>query len=418
MTLSQGHRIVALAAAALLAAAGCSSKAPGQESAATAEGEVRTGPGVEGDTITLGVLTDLTGVFATIAADLTNGETLYWEQQNAQGGVCGKYQVELDVKDTGYVVQNAVQLYSGMKDGVLAMQQTAGSPSNTALLEQYEADKIVNVPFAFARNLAEWEGNALPGATYDVEMVNGLSYMLDKGLLKKGDTIGHLYFEGEYGSNALAGSMFMAEKHGLTLVEAKIKPTDADMTPQIVQFKSAGVDLIVLTTAGTQTASVASVTQSQGLDVPILGSSPVYSPGLLAGPAGDKLREDLYVAAPLSTFDQHPELLKAYQEKFPGTTPSVNALLGYGSADVLRQVLDRACENGDLTREGVVEAKGQLDTVETGGVLAPLDYTEAGGSPTRQNFVLRPATAPGGLTVEQQAFEGADTAEFISSVTG
>jgi hypothetical protein len=28
---------------------------------------------------------------------------------------------------------------------------------------------------AFARNLSEWQGNALPGATYDVEMVNGMS---------------------------------------------------------------------------------------------------------------------------------------------------------------------------------------------------------------------------------------------------
>ncbi len=95
----------------------------------------------------------------------------------------------------------------------------------------------------------------------------------------------------------------MADKHNLTLIEAKIKPTDADMTAQIVQLKAAGADLIVLTTAGSQTASVASVARAQNLDVPILGSSPVYSPGLLAGPAGEKLREDLYVAAPLSTFD-------------------------------------------------------------------------------------------------------------------
>ncbi len=309
-----------------------------------------------------------------------------------------------------------MQLYSGMKNDVLAMQQTAGSPSNTALLEQYEADKMVNVPFAFARNLSEWQGNALPGATYDVEMVNGMSYMLDKGLVKPGDTIGHIYFEGEYGGNALAGSKFMADKHNLTLIEAKIKPTDADMTAQIVQLKAAGADLIVLTTAGSQTASVASVARAQNLDVPILGSSPVYSPGLLAGPAGEKLREDLYVAAPLSTFDQHPELLKAYQAKYPGSTPSINALLGYGSADVLHQILTKACENGDLTREGVLAAKGQLGKIETGGVLAPLNYTGTGGSPARQNFVLRPADAPGGLTVEQEAFEGKDTAGFISSL--
>ena len=55
--------------------------------------------------------------------------TLYWKDHK----VCDTYTVKLDVQDTGYVPQTGVQLYSGMKDSVLAMQQTIGSPINTAL---------------------------------------------------------------------------------------------------------------------------------------------------------------------------------------------------------------------------------------------------------------------------------------------
>src|SRR3712207_7838656 len=53
---------------------------------------------------------------------------------------------------------------------------------------------------------------------------------------------------------------------------------------QITQFKAAGVNAIALTVAPTQLASAAGVAAAQGLDVPIIGSNPVFAPGLLAGP--------------------------------------------------------------------------------------------------------------------------------------
>ena len=49
--------------------------------------------------------------------------------------------------------RHGVQLYSGMKDEVLAMQQTIGSPINTALAPEYEADQIVNFPSAWSKTI-------------------------------------------------------------------------------------------------------------------------------------------------------------------------------------------------------------------------------------------------------------------------
>ena len=117
--------------AVVAAATGCSNKA--QDSSGRrrrgASADVTTDVGVEGNTITLGVLTDLTGVFAALGKDITNANTMYWKDNK----VCDNYDVKLDVQDTGYVPQQGVQLYSGMKDSILAMQQTIGSPINTAL---------------------------------------------------------------------------------------------------------------------------------------------------------------------------------------------------------------------------------------------------------------------------------------------
>jgi ABC-type branched-subunit amino acid transport system substrate-binding protein len=403
---------VALAAAVVAAASGCSTKAP-ESSGGGAGGEaadVQTDVGVEGTTIRLGVLTDLTGVFAALGKDITNANTLFWEENQ----VCDTYDVELDVQDTGYVPQQGVQLYSGMKDGILAMQQTIGSPINTALAPEYDADSIVNFPSAWSKTLTEIPGTGVVGATYDVEIANGYDYLFEEGLLKEGDTVGHIYFEGEYGANGLAGTQAVAEEMNLQVVEAQIKSTDQDMSAQITQFAAAGVDLIALTVAPGQLASVAAVAEAQGLDVPILGSNPVFAPGLLQGPAANWLKSHLYVASPVSSFDAHPDLLEQYSAAYPDATPSLGVVVGFGMSEIMKQVLDAACENGDLTREGVVTAFSELEEVDTGGLVVPIRGYELGKSPSLESFVLQPADVPGGATVLAEAFEG----EFAEKIAG
>ena len=73
---------VVLAAVVVTAATGCSNKAQDSGGGAAAggdAGEVTTDVGVEGTTINLGVLTDLTGVFAALGNDITNANSLFWQ---------------------------------------------------------------------------------------------------------------------------------------------------------------------------------------------------------------------------------------------------------------------------------------------------------------------------------------------------
>ena len=81
-------------------------------------------------------------------------------------------------------------------------------------------------------------------------------------------------------------------------------------------------------------------------------------------------------------------------------------LVCYGMSALMKQVRDAACENGDLTREGVLNAFNELEDVDTGGLMVPIEGFETGRSPSTQSFILRPADVPGGATVVEQAFEG------------
>ena len=261
MRIRRASRTAAAITAIAAVSVGCSTKAPdsGGGGDSGGSGDVATGIGVEGETITLGVLTDLTSVFAALGNDITNANSLFWENNK----VCDTYSVKLDVQDTGYNPQTGVQLYSGMKDGVLAMQQTIGSPINTALAPDYEADQIVNFPSAWSKTLTQIKGTGVLGATYNIEMANGYDYLFEKGLLEEGDTVGHIYFEGEYGENGLEGSRAVAKEKNLELIEAQIQSSDQDMSAQVTQLKSKGVDAIALTVAPAQLASVAAVMRSQ-----------------------------------------------------------------------------------------------------------------------------------------------------------
>lgn len=412
MTARRTRAAALLIAAALASVTACSTKAANNNSSGDSGGSVKTGRGISGDTITIGSLTDLSGVFAALGKDVTNAQALYWNQQNAKGGVCGKYKVKTEVKDHGYVVQKAVQLYSSIKNDVLSIEQTIGSPINVALADQLKADSMVNIPEAWARSLTENPENAVVGATYDVEMINGLDYLLKQGLIKEGDKLGHIYFEGDYGANGLAGSKYFASKHNMTVDEAQIKSTDTDMTAQVTRFKADGVKAILLTTAPESTASAVGVAAQVGLDVPILGNNPVYAPGLLQSPAGPALKAHMYIASPVTTFDQQQQLLKDYQAKYPGGTPSLGVIHGYADAMVMNQILDKACKNGDLTPEGVTKAKGQLTNVDTKGLVVPLDYSKLGDSPSKQSYILMPADGPGGAKQILAATEGDDVKDF------
>jgi ABC-type branched-subunit amino acid transport system substrate-binding protein len=409
---------VALAAALVTAGASCSTKSEdGDSPAGASAGTVKTDVGIEGNVIHLGALTDITGVFAASGKDVTLGQRIFWELENAKGGVCDKYTVELEVEDHGYNVQKATTKYAGLKDDVLSMQQVLGSPVATALAPNIQSDKIVSVPLSWARNIAENPYYAIVGPTYDVEIINGLDYLLEKGVIAKGAKIGHIFHDSEYGANALAGVKYFAEHNDMTVVEQKISATEQDLSSRVTALKAADVDLVVLTTQPLQTAAAANATVAQKLDVPMLGSSPAFLTPLLGTPAKDVLVDRFYLTAPNPNLgsDAAKSLLDAYKKDNPNGKPGVPLVTGYATSFVLDAILEKACKDGDLTREGVYKAKQSLTDIDTGGLTGELDYSKPGVSPSKQNFILRPkADAPGGLISVADLYEGKNTTAFAN----
>lgn len=315
-------RVAAGTLAALLVLAGCSSKAKdGDDDKETAAGGVKTGDGISGKTISLGALTDMTGVYATLGKSVTQAQQLYVKQVNADGGICG-YQLALTVRDHGYDPQKAVSGYTELAPKVLGFTQFIGSPFVAAVKQRVDGqDKGLVLPQAWSATLLGSPYIRVIGSTYDIETINAVDFLIKEKGIKAGDKIGHVYFEGDYGENALVGSKYMAKESGLTVVEQKIKPTDNDMTAQVAALKQAGVKAIVISAGPRQAASLVGVAAAGGFNVPIIGNNSAFAPQLLATQAGPALTANYYVASPsLPIGADTPEgkkLVEDYKAAYP-----------------------------------------------------------------------------------------------------
>jgi ABC-type branched-subunit amino acid transport system substrate-binding protein len=332
------------------------------------------------------------------------GANLYWDAKNKAGGICGR-QVKLTVQDTGYDPQKAVAAYQQMSGDIIGLGLVLGSPITSALLPSVQKQDMF-------LNFAGWTSDILPndnvaiaGTTYDVEAINAVDFLMDKHGVKSGDTIGHLYFEGDYGENALKGSKYAAGKHNLKIVEQKVTPADQDMTGQVAAFKKAKVKAILFSAAPPQAASLAGVAAAQKLDVPIVANGPGWAPQLLDTPAADALLANYYVVSSMAPLDVESEgvekFLSAYQAAYPDGTPLSNgSLYAYAAAQITDAALTKACENKDLTRKGVLDALHSLTALDTGGVVAgTLDFSDPSKPPGTLVYIAKASKeAPGGLS--------------------
>jgi len=364
---------------------------------------VAAGPGVTDSTITLGVLTDQTGPFAEVSQDIQVGRALFWVERNAHGGVCGR-KVQFLVRDHRYEVPRAVTGYTELRPKVLAFAELLGSPQLAALDSKVRADQILTLAASWSSRLLGNPYLVITGATYDVETIDGISWLVQHEGLNRGDTIGHIYLRGDYGQDAAAGSRAAAAGYGLRLAEQMIEPTDRDLTAQIAALRDAGARFVVLSTTPAQTAAAVGAADAMNYRPGFLASAPAYHPALLRTPARDTILRQLLVTTQIAPFASvlpgPAQVRRIFQDRYPGRRASLWINVGYAHSMVMAQVLQAACDRRALTRPGLMNALHSIRNFDTGGLVPRMDYSHSGRIPTREVNLAEPgSTALGGLTM-------------------
>ncbi|MGW0657600.1 ABC transporter substrate-binding protein [Streptodolium elevatio] len=425
----KGTRTAAAVLAILaLTATACSSKDDDDETtnppagASGSSGQVKTGAGVTASEIKVGELTDMSGPFAPLGKSVTNAEALYFKQINGQGGICGR-QVKLEVKDHAYDPQKARTQYTELSGNVVGISQLIGSAIVTQLQDDIDREGILTLPQAWPSTLLGKKTIQVTATTYDVEIINGVSYLKRTANLAAGDKVGHIYADDEFGANSFAGAKYAAQAAGLSLVEQKIKPTDSDMTAAITALKSAGVKAIIVSASPRQVGPIMATSEAAGLKVPVLAHSVGFHPQLLAIPAvAGAMEQRLLVTSPVPSINSDlPTLTKLvadYTAEYPGQPIDQGVLSGFSTAAIFGEALKGACQAGDLTPAGVVAAHRKNAALDL-GYGAKLDFSSPDKPPSYQTYILKvDKSKASGLATVEQAFEAPEAKTYTLPKAG
>jgi ABC-type branched-subunit amino acid transport system substrate-binding protein len=358
--------------------------------------------GFDGDTINLGVITPQSGIASIIGTPLTAGNQMWWDYYNdAEGGIAGKYQVELKIEDSAYEAATAVAGYDSLKGDVVAFQQILGTQITQALLPKMQADQAVGSPATLD---ATWvhNPNLVPvSAPYQIEVLNALDYYVNNG--GKGKKVCALAQDDEFGEAALEG--LAAAKKALKL---KVGPqprfeTGEDLTGQIQQLADGNCDAVLVASTPLDTSSIMTKAISLNFEAQFIALAPAWLPNLAqSANIQDFIVEHLwlsagqYVAWGDTSVPGMQEFLDRQAEFAPDQTPDSYFIFGYLQGQAMAQVLEKAVKSGDLSRAGVLKAVSQIKKLTFDGLDEDYKYGPAAKrNPPRATAVL--AVDPAGV---------------------
>jgi ABC-type branched-subunit amino acid transport system substrate-binding protein len=406
--------VVALASALTLT--GCSMAAPSGTQAKPKD--LTTDVGVTRAEITLGALTEYSGPFKDLGIGVVHGQQVWVKETNTAGGICGR-KIKLEIRDDEDDVSKAKTQYAALEPTVLGFMQILGSSVTTALSQSLIDNETTAIVLSRSSDLLSNPYVIIPATTYDVEMINALSYLMEQGKIHDGDTVGHLWLDGEYGTNGLRGARYFAQRHHLTLRDAKVTTT-SDMRRFVAAFAGAPrVTAIALSTTPDQTAAALTANQQLRLNVPMIGNSAAFSPQLLFGPAAGALgnlsvMESSVPFSAVAPRAQH--VAEAYRQAGYLQLPNSGVPYGYAIGKIWDQLLKRACTNGNMSRSGIQEALLQSTNITTDGLVADLNFTKPGSPASREASVDVPdAAALGGLREVKPLFVAPDAQGYVAA---
>ncbi|HYJ19167.1 MAG TPA: ABC transporter substrate-binding protein [Burkholderiales bacterium] len=341
------------------------------------------GPGASDTEIKLGQTMPYSGPASAYGA-IGKAEVAYFQMINDLGGINGR-KINLISLDDAYSPPRAVEQVRKLveEDQVLALFQTLGTPSNSAVHKYVNAKKI---PHLFiATGATKWgdPGN-FPWTigfqpSYQIESQIYAKYILKN---KPAAKIAVLYQNDDYGKDYLKGLKDgLGDKVGMIVAEASYEVSDPTVDSQIVTLKSSGAD--VMFTIATPKFAAQSIRK-----VADIGWKPLHfvnnvasSIGAVLTPAGlDKstgLITALYLKDPLDqqwAKDAGMQRWRAFMNKYmpEADQADFNYVYGYGAAQLMAYVI-KACGD-DLSRENLMKQATSIKDLTLDVILPGIKY--------------------------------------------
>jgi branched-chain amino acid transport system substrate-binding protein len=332
------------------------------------------GPGASATEIKLGQTMPYSGP-ASAYGTIGKLHTAYFKMINDNGGINGR-KINLISLDDGYSPPRAVEQIRRLveQDEVLALFQTLGTPSNSAIQKYVNAKKVPHL--LLATGATKWgDPQHFPwtmgfNLSYQSEGQIYAKYLLKN---KPNAKIAILYQNDDYGKDLLKGVM-----DGLGSANAKMvvsqqsyEVTDATVDSQILTLQSSGADTFINITTPKFSAQAIRKAWDSGWKPLHIANNVGASVGSVLVPAGlDKsvglLTLQYYKDPNDPQWKDDPSMLewRAFMGRYyrEGDPKDASNLYAYITAQLMVQIL-KQCGN-DLTRENVMKQAANLKNVK------------------------------------------------------
>jgi branched-chain amino acid transport system substrate-binding protein len=355
-------------------------------------GVIHAETGVTGDTIKIGVVSDLTGPTAIGGIGMADGIVSFFKDLNEKGGINGR-KVEVIVEDCAYSPAKAVAAAKKLmaKDGVFAIVSPWGTAPSTALFPIAKKQKI---PIAPACSLATSMYEPLKryvfavGTNYIDQSLFVVDYILNN-LGAKNPKIALFCQDDDWGRDHLKGLEIARKKHNLPPIAMETYKYDAvDFKSQVINLRKANPDFVLIASGIKSGAMFLKESQKFNWKPTFIGSNTL---GLivtlqLAGEYGKDLLVVNIFAMPDEGIPGMKRLVEAskkyFGDKWMPAAAKIHPYYVYGwiNAMVFAEGAKRAGK--DLTREGLIKALESLRGFDPEGLMGPITYSATShGSP-------------------------------------
>jgi ABC-type branched-subunit amino acid transport system substrate-binding protein len=372
MNRSAGRGLAVLAALVLMAA-GCSGDGDGDSGGGSADT-----PGVTDTDILVGTHMPLTGPAAAGYSKIAPATRAYFDYVNANGGVNGR-KITYKIMDDTYNPATTQQVVRELvlQDKVFAILNGLGTPTHTGVLDFLKTNRVPDL-FVASGSRSWDQPDKYPGTfgfnpDYTVEGKILATHVKETMAGKKVCFLGQ---DDDFGRDSLLG---IEKILGPVAAKQTYVTSNPNVGPQMGALKQAGCEVVMLATVPGFTALSIGTAAKIGFKPQFVVSNVGADPTTLAKSLGAAapLLEGVIAAnyLPLNTDDANPwiQLYKKVNSQYNGNAEFDNNIV-YGMSVGYLFVQTLQAAGKDLTREGLIEA------VEKGGFqgpgLTPLRYSK------------------------------------------
>lgn len=374
----------------------------------TAEG---SGPGVdlERKVLRIGALNDESGPVAAIGRPYAQGKRILVHEINRgdSGLLPEGWTVELVERDHGYNPQRSVQTFNEIRDQVLFLATSFGTPNTLPLVPMLRRNDMVAFPASSASKLLESTLTPISAPTYAIEGKRALDYAIESAGGADQVKAAIVYQHDDYGQDGYDGWLAAAAHLGVEVVARETyTPGQADFTATVTSLRRAGATHVMLATVPSATAPLLGTAAQLNFAPTFIGISAswidrFFDPSVVPPSVFDRF---VWVAGQRFIGEDLPALkrFEAAYAAYPGTKDPAEAYMfaSYIQGMVAIEGFRRALEAGDATRAGYRRALASLtDFTANGALNEPMNLSAEPYSSGREVRVLKPDFAKRAWTV-------------------